>query len=115
VHVTTIALGVITRQNIATPPAGFALRVIRLKVMQNVTDGPHYFEVYFGSAVNMMADQPKVIDLLLVPDLGAAATRTWGRGAGPVGQREEVLSVRPISATANLTIALIEYTLERAR
>jgi hypothetical protein len=71
--------------------------------------------VYFGSAVNMMADQPKVIDLLLVPDLGAAATRTWGRGAGPVGQREEVLSVRPISATANLTIALIEYTLERAR
>ena len=114
-HYTIVALGVTTRENLVTPSTGFALRLIRVKLVQDVADGLRFFEVYFGTGTDIVTDQTKAIDVLSVPNLGEATTRTWGRGTGPVGAREERLSIRPTSATGVTHRVLIEYTVERAR
>jgi hypothetical protein len=38
--------------------------------IQDVADGLHFFEVYFGTEVDIVADQTKAVDVLSVSDLG---------------------------------------------
>jgi hypothetical protein len=82
------------RQTILTPRKGYRLRLARVKVHQDVADGRHLWELYFGTAGNIITDPKKGIDILAVKNLGSASTRTYLRNEGPRGLRDEVLSGR---------------------
>jgi hypothetical protein len=82
------------QETILTPTRGFRVRLTRLKVLQTVADGRHLCELYFGDAGNLITDPSKGIDILAVPDLGSASTRTYLKNEGPRGLRGEVLSLR---------------------
>lgn len=90
------------------------LRVIRIKVVQYVTDGKHAIEFFFGEAAAITV-ATRVIDILNVPDLGEDATRTYPTGQGPVGALNERISYRFKVAQAAYVnhSAIIEYTTER--
>ena len=97
-----------------TPSIGKRIRLIRLSVTQVITDGLHQLEVYFGTG-NQIADNPeKAIDYVRIPDLGRGDTRTWGRGAGPIGAKNEVLTYRfGVTTPTTAHKMIIEYTEER--
>ena len=102
-----------SRQTILTPSNGFRIRLVRVTVQQDNADDRHLWELYFGAAGNIITNQKKGIDILAVPDKGKASTRTFLRGQGPRGNRDEVLSGRwrgtaPIVAHE----IIIEYTEE---
>jgi len=82
------------RQTILTPTPGFRTRLIRVQNVQGTSDGRHLWELYFGTAGNIITDQTKGIDILAVPDSGRDSSRTFLRGEGPRGLRDEVLSGR---------------------
>ena len=101
------------RQTILTPNKGFRTRLVRVKVQQDISDGRHLWELYFGAAGNMITDQNKGLDILAIPDSGSDSTRTFLKNQGPRGLRDEVLSGRwrgvgPINAHK----IIIEYTEE---
>lgn len=101
------------RQTIITPSTGRKVRLLRVKVYQIATDGKHFCEVYFGTGASISTDATKAIDYLAVPDLSEGSTRTWGRGAGPVGLKNEVLSIRWTGSPATSHKFIVEYTEER--
>ena len=105
--------GSTTRQTLLTPGTGRRLRLIRISVHQIATDGLHFAEVYFGTGANIAADVDKAIDYVRVADLSEAGTRSWGRGAGPVGAKNEVLSLRWTVAPGTSHKVIVEYTEER--
>ena len=82
------------RQTLLTPSKGYRVRFIRVKVLQASNDGRHLWEVFFGTAGNIITASNRSIEVLEVPDLGSAATRTFARNQGPRGKRDEVLSGR---------------------
>ena len=82
------------RQTLLTPSKGYRVRFIRVKVLQASSDGRHLWEVFFGTAGNIITQPNRSSDVLVVPDLGSAATRTFARNQGPRGKRDEVLSGR---------------------
>ena len=84
----------ISRQTLLTPTKGYRIRLVRVRVLQDASDGRHLWELYFGTAGNIITDQKKGVDILAVPDSGSAATRTYLRNEGPRGLRDEVLSGR---------------------
>ena len=45
--------------------------------------------------------------------MSSGSTRTWGRGAGPAGGRNEPLSVRWITRPTTSHKFIVEYTEER--
>ena len=101
------------RQTILTPTKGFRIRLIRVKVQQDTSDGRHLWELYFGSAGNIITDQKKGIDILAVPDQGSDSTRAFLKNEGPRGLRDEVLSGRWRGiAPVNAHKIIIEYTEE---
>lgn len=101
------------RETILTPTNGFRVRLTRIKILQTVADGRHLCEIYFGDAGNLITDPSKGIDILAVPDLGSASTRTYLRNEGPRGLRGEVLSLRwRGAAPANGHKIMIEYVEE---
>lgn len=104
-------------QALVTPTTGRRLRLIRLKLVQSTTDGEHFFEVYYGTlSTALLADAGSgagVVDILDVADKGEDLTRSWSRGEGPRGIKNEVLGVRPITEIATTHDAIIEYTEER--
>ena len=101
------------RQTILTPSAGFRTRLVRVKVQQNASDGRHLWELYFGTAGNIITDQKKGIDILAMPDQGSDSTRTFLKNEGPRGLRDEVLSGRwRGTAPANAHKIIIEYSEE---
>ncbi|MEX2598379.1 MAG: hypothetical protein WD533_01865 [Dehalococcoidia bacterium] len=83
-----------SRQTLLTPSPGRRIRLVRVTAYQIAEDGLHHGELYFGEGANIAIAPEKAIDYLRVPDLGMGATRTWSRGTGPVGERNEVLSFR---------------------
>ena len=103
----------IDRQTILTPTKGYRTRLVRLKVQQETSDGRHLWELYFGTAGNIITDQKKGIDILAVPNGGSASTRTFLKNEGPRGLRDEVLSGR-WRGTAPTAVhkIVIEYTEE---
>ena len=80
---------------------------------QDAADGRHLWELYFGTAGNIITNQKKGIDILAVPNLGSAKSRTFLNGEGPRGDRDEVLSGRwRGTAPSNAHTVFIEYTEE---
>lgn len=101
------------RQTILTPTKGFRTRLVRVKVQQDASDGRHLWELYFGTAGNIITNQKKGIDILAVPDQGSDITRTFLKSEGPRGLRDEVLSGRwRGTAPVNAHKIIIEYTEE---
>jgi hypothetical protein len=83
-----------TRQTILTPRKGYRTRLIRVRLIQDIADGRHLWELYFGTAGNIITDPAKGIDILAVKNLSSATTRTYLQHEGPRGLRNEVLSGR---------------------
>ena len=102
-----------SRQTLLAPSKGFRVRFIRVKVLQESSDGRHLWELFFGDAGNMITAPNRSIDVLAVPDAGSAATRTFSRNQGPRGKRDEVLSGRWRGvAPTSIHKIVIEYTEE---
>lgn len=101
------------RQTILSPSPGRRIRFIRTRVLQDASDGRHLWELFFGDAGNIITAPNRSIDILAVPDSGSDASRTFRRGEGPRGKRNEVLSGR-WRGTAPTTShkIIIEYTEE---
>ncbi len=101
------------RQTILTPRNGFRIRLVRVTVHQHATDGRHLWELFYGSAGNMITAPNRGIDILAVPDQGSASTRTYLQNQGPRGDRNEVLSGRwRGTAPVNAHTIIIEYSEE---
>ena len=101
------------RETLAAPAKGKRLRILRVRVIQEVADGRRIYEIYFGDAPTISANPAKAIDTLDIPEQGEAATRVFPRDEGPRGQRDEPLSGRwqgPAPSTVHKI--LIEYTEE---
>ena len=103
----------IGRQTILAPAPGRRIRFIRTRVLQEVSDGRHLWELFFGDAGNIITAPNRGIDILAVPDAGSDARRIFRRGEGPRGKRNEVLSGRWLG-TAPTTVhkIIVEYTEE---
>ena len=82
------------RQTILTPSKGYRIRLLRVKVVQPVSDGRHMCELYFGIAGSLATDPSRAVDIMAVPDEGTASTRTYVREQGPRGRRGDPLSFR---------------------
>lgn len=82
-------------------------------MIQDVADGRHLWELFFGVGGNIITAPSRAIEILAVPDQGAAATRTFRKDEGPRGNRDEVLSGRwRGTAPINSHTIIIEYTEE---
>ncbi len=103
----------IDRQTILSPSPGKRLRFIRVKLLQESSDGRHLWELFLGDAGNLITAPNRAIDVLAVPDSGSTATRTFLKDQGPKGKRDEVLSGR-WRGTAPTTVhkIMIEYSEE---
>ena len=102
-----------TRNELVIPSKGRRIRVLRVRVIQEQTDGRHLWELYLGTGADITTDPAKAIDILDIPNDGEAATRTFLRDQGPRGERDEVLSGRWLG-TPPTTVhkIIIEYTEE---
>ena len=100
-----------TRDTLVTPSKGTRIRLLRVRVVQEQADGRHLWELYFGTGDDITVNPEKAVDILDVPNLGEAATRTFLRDEGPRGLRDEVLSGRWLG-TAPTTVhkVMVEYT-----
>lgn len=73
----------IDRQELLAPSPGRRLRFVRVKVLQESSDGRHLWELFFGDAGNIITAPNRSIDILAIPDVGSAATRAFLRREGP--------------------------------
>jgi len=102
-----------SRQTILTPRKGYRTRLVRVTVQQLATDGVHLWELYWGTAANIITDAPKGIDILAIPDEGRDRTATYPRYEGPRSLRDEVLSGRwRGTAPTGAHQVIIEYSEE---
>ena len=101
------------RQTLLAPSTGKRIRLIRVAVHQIASDGLHFAEIFFGTGVAIAANPDKAIDYVRVPDLSEGTTRSWSRGAGPVGAKNEVLSIRWTVSPNTSHKVIVEYTEER--
>ena len=94
-----------TRNTLVTPSSGRRIRVLRVRVIQEQTDGRRLWELYLGTGADITTDPAKAIDILDIPNDGEAATRTF--------LRDEVLSGRWLG-TPPTTVhkIIVEYTEE---
>tara|TARA_B100000315_G_C14569911_1_gene584938 strand:- start:1063 stop:1476 length:414 start_codon:yes stop_codon:yes gene_type:complete len=102
-----------TREALVTPSKGRRIRLLKVRVIQEQADGRHLWELYFGTGTDITTSPEKAVDILDVPGLGEASTRTFLRDEGPRGLRDEVLSGRWLG-TAPTTVhkIIVEYTVE---
>ncbi len=101
------------RETLVTPSKGKRLRILQVRVVQEVADGRRLYEIYFGDGATIAAEPAKAVDTLDIPDLGEESTRVFPRDEGPRGQRDEPLSGR-WSGEAPSTVhkIVVEYTEE---
>jgi len=99
-----------TRNTLLTPTAGKRLRIIRIRGIAESADGRHIMDLYFGTGTDITTNPEKAIGSLDIADLNDDETRTYERGEGPRGLRNEVLS-GAWKATAPTTVhkIMIEY------
>ena len=101
------------RETLVTPSKGKRLRILRVRVIQEVADGRRLYEVYFGKGDTIAAEPSKAVDTLDIPELGEESTRLFPRDEGPRGQRDEPLSGRwSGEAPAIAHKIMVEYTEE---
>ena len=105
--------GSTVRQTLLTPSVGKRVRLIQVSVAQVGSDGVHYAELYFGTGTTIADNPTKAIGYARVPDNGEGSSRAWGRGAGPVAAKNQVLSIRWTVAPATSHKVIVEYTEER--
>lgn len=100
-----------TREAIATPAKGKRIRVVRVRAIQETTDGQEFYELYFGTGANITTNPAKAVAILDIPDLGEDSTRTFLKEEGPRGLRDEVLSGRFATSPAPTTVhkIMVEY------
>ena len=101
------------RRTLVSPRQGKRLRLINLTVYQPTSDNPHFCEVYFGKGSTIASSPRRAVGYVRVPDHGSGSTRTWGRGAGPAGERNEPLSFRWVTRPNTSHKFIVEYTEER--
>ena len=101
------------RWTLLRPRPGKRLRLINLTVYQPLSDNPHFCEVYFGTGSTIASNPRKAIGYVRVPDHSSGSTRTWGRGAGPAGDRNEPLSIRWVTRPTTSHKFIVEFTEER--
>lgn len=101
------------RQTLLTPTTRTKIRIVRITVYQLTTDGAEKLYLYFGTGAAANTNPAKIISLLEIPDLSSDATRTWTRGEGPVGLRDEVVSAIWVGTPSTTHKAIAEYTEER--
>ena len=101
------------RHTILIPAKGYRIRLARVKVIQQESDGRHLCEIYFGTAGTLITEPSRAVDILAVPDEGTASTRAYQREQGPRGLRGEPLSFRWRGPPpSNDHKVIIEYTEE---
>ena len=101
------------RRTLLRPSRGRRLRLINVSVHQTSPDNLHFCEVYFGTGQSIAAAPEKAVGYVRVPNHGEGGTRTWARGAGPHGAKNEPLSVRWLKAPTSSHKFIVEYTEER--
>ena len=102
-----------TREAIATPNKGKRIRVLRVRAIQELGAGRHLYELYFGTGADITTNAAKAVDILDIPDLGEASTRTFPKEEGPRGLRDELLSGRWAgTAPSAVHKIMVEYTEE---
>ena len=102
------------RLTLLEPTKGYRIRLLRVKVVQTVSDDRHVCEIYFGTAGSLITEPSRAVDILAVPDLGTVSTREYPRDQGPRGRRGEPLSLRWRGRRpSNAHKVIIEYTEER--
>jgi hypothetical protein len=102
-----------TRATVATPSPGRRIRVVHIRAIHRPnTSTAILVELYFGAGASIaVASTP--IDAFQVSG-PTEQTRSWARGQGPRGARNEALSVRESSVVAGGNLDLIiDYTEER--
>ena len=97
------------RNTVLTPTKGKRIRIIRVRGIQEQADGRHLYELYFGTGANITINPEKAVDTLDILDLNDDETRTYERGEGPRGLRNEVLSGRCKTATTTVHKIMVEY------
>ena len=97
------------RDTVVIPTNGKRIRIIRVRGIQEQSEGRQLYELYFGTGADITIVPEKAIDTLDIPDLGDDATRTYERGEGPRGLRNEVLSGRWKTATTTVHKIMVEY------
>ena len=101
------------RETIARPAKGKRIRVLRVRAVQETTEGRFLYEVYFGTGATIDADPAKAVDTLDIPEAGEASTRIYPRDEGPRGLRDEALSGRWAGTAPNgVHKIIVEYTEE---
>ena len=101
------------RETIVKPAKGKRIRVLRVRAIQEYTEGRRLYEVYFGAGANIDTDPGKAVDTLDIADGGQGSTRVFLRDEGPRGERDEVLSGRWAGDAANIAHkVVVEYTEE---
>ena len=103
----------VLRETLVRPSKGKRLRILRVRVLQEVADGRRLYEVYFGEGETAASVPGKSVDTLDIPELGEDATRVFPRDEGPRGRRDEPLSGRwsGVAPSTSHKI-LVEYTEE---
>ena len=97
------------RDTVVIPTNGKRIRIIRVRGIQEQSEGRQLYELYFGTGADITIGPEKAIDTLDIPDLGDDATRTYERGEGPRGLRNEVLSGRWKTAITTVHKIMVEY------
>lgn len=101
------------RETLVILAKGRRVRVLRVRVVQELPDGRHLWELYLGTGTDITTKPEKAIDILDIPDNGEATTRTFLREQGPRGERDEVLSGRWLGTSPTVAHkVIIEYTEE---
>ena len=77
------------RETLVQPNKGKRLRILRVRVIQEVADGRRLYEVYFGEGETVASEPGKAVDTLDIPELGEDATPRVppGRGAARPARR----------------------------
>ena len=103
----------IHRDTLVIPNKGKRLRILRVRVIQEIASGRRLYEVYFGTGDTIASDQSRAVDTLDIPELGEDSTRVFPRDEGPRGERDEPLSGRwSGEAPAAVHKVIVEYTEE---
>ena len=95
------------RETLVTPSKGRRISLLRVRVIQEQADGRHLWELYFGTGVDITTNPDNAIDILDIPDLSEASTRTFLREEGTRGLRDEVLSGRWLGSPPNTVHKII--------
>ena len=104
-----------TPSTIVTPTTGTRLRLLRIHASNypNIV-GSVLNELYFATGATIETTPSKAVDAWTMSGSTAEFSRTWTRGEGPRGLKDELLSFRVNSAVAGGTVKLvIEYTEEK--